>query len=511
MKKKALISVSNKSGVVEFARALSELEYELYSTGGTAKILREAELEVIEIASFTGFPELLSGRLKTLHPKVFAGLLARPDNEQDVEEMNREGLDYFDLLVVNLYPFEENLKKGVSFAEQIEQIDIGGPSLLRAAAKNHKYITVIEDPGDYKRVLEELQTGGTSPELRLALAAKVFRRTAVYDSLIADYLDAKSDSDKIKSPYLSLAYVREAKLRYGENPQQEAVAYRDLLPVSNSIMFAKQLQGKELSFNNYGDAAAAAAAIQNFKEPTVVALKHANPCGVASAETIEEAYELAHAGDPISIFGGIVAQNREVSGKEARQMLNTFLEVIIAPEFSEEARLIFAEKKNLRLLKLKDLEQPYPGQEKRFIPGGLLIQDYDDAAIEDELLTVVTKIKPEAAELEDYRFAMKVCRLLKSNAIAITKGRQSIGIGPGQTNRVGAAKIALEMAGERAKGAILASDAFFPFKDTCELAAQYGIKGIIQPGGSLRDEDSIAFCNANGIAMIFTGKRHFKH
>ncbi|MDO5734147.1 MAG: bifunctional phosphoribosylaminoimidazolecarboxamide formyltransferase/IMP cyclohydrolase [Eubacteriales bacterium] len=515
MEKRALISVSDKSALAELAAGLTEAGYKIYSTGGTRKALREAGFESVEVAEFTAFPELLSGRLKTLHPKVFAGILARPDHPADVAEMSEHDLPYFDLVAVNLYPFKEHLLQKKSFTEQIEQIDIGGPSLLRAAAKNHAHITVIIDPCDYPQVLAELANGGVSAELRLALAAKVFRETAAYDSIIADYFAEQSGAlgNLVKTDLITKAWELKEELRYGENPQQKAEVYAEVIPKAGTILTAEQLQGKQLSFNNYGDANAAVAALGDFTRPTVVGLKHANPCGLASAESIEEAWELAYAADPVSIFGGIVAQNRVLTAAEAEAMAEIFLEIIIAPDFTPEALEILKAKKNLRLLRLAELGQPLAetAREWRFIDGGLLIQDYDNQPISAEDFNCVTKTKVKAEEIAEYHFAAKLCRLLKSNAISISRGEQSLGIGPGQTNRVGAAKIALEMAGAKARGAILASDAFFPFKDTLELAHKYGIRGVIQPGGSIRDQESIDFCDEHGIAMVFTSVRHFKH
>ncbi len=511
--KRAILSVSDKRDLGPFAQALLRAGYELYSTGGTAVYLREHGLEVIDISSYTQFPEMLSGRVKTLHPKIFAGILARPDQPLDQAEMAREGLDFFDLVVVNLYPFRETLRKELPLAEQIEEIDIGGPSLLRAAAKNHAHITVVSDPLDYPVIIEALERGELDLDLRRALAAKVYETTAAYDAMIARYLSAQTEIELAETPYVTGVWELKSKLRYGENPAQAAEVYQEIPVPQDSLLAARQIQGKDLSYNNYGDAVAAVQALHDFSEPTVIALKHANPCGVASANTIEEAWDLAYAADPISIFGGIVAQNREVTGEEAQKMAEIFLELIIAPSYAPTALEILGQKKNLRLLHLPSLasgQRDLP-REWKFIPGGLLIQDADAGSIEDEKLTVVTKTKVLDSELRDYIFAQKVCRLLKSNAIAVCQGQQTLGIGPGQTNRVGAAKIALEMAGEKARGAILASDAFFPFADTCALAHEYGIRGIIQPGGSVRDQDSIDFCNEHGIAMIFTGQRHFKH
>ncbi|SDE82295.1 IMP cyclohydrolase /phosphoribosylaminoimidazolecarboxamide formyltransferase [Thermus arciformis] len=494
----ALLSVSDKRGLVDFARGLLALGFRLLATGGTYKALREAGLPVTYISEFTGFPEVLEGRVKTLHPKVHAALLARPDQE---EELKALGLERIGVLAVNLYPFRETVARGASLEEALEQIDIGGPAMLRAAAKNHLAVLPVCDPEDYPRVLEALKAG-PSPEFRRALARKAFAHTAAYDAAIAEWLSGeKFPEEKF------LVLKREASLRYGENPHQEAALYR-VAGEEGPLLEAQVLQGKAMSFNNYLDAEAAWNLVSEFQGPACVAVKHQNPCGVALGETPLEAYRKAHAADPVSIFGGIVALNRPVDGATAEAMAEVFLEVVLAPSFSPEALAVFAKKKNLRLLQV-----PFPGQgaylDLRRLRGGVLLQDADT---EDPVaLKVVTQRAPTPEEWPDLLFAWKVVKHVRSNAIVVAKEGQTLGIGVGQTNRLAAARHALEAAGERARGAVLASDAFFPFDDVVRLAASYGVAAIIQPGGSVRDEDSIRAADEAGMAMVFTGVRHFRH
>ncbi|GAA6733705.1 bifunctional phosphoribosylaminoimidazolecarboxamide formyltransferase/IMP cyclohydrolase [Thermus oshimai] len=495
---KALLSVSDKRGLVDFARGLLELGFGLLATGGTYRALKEAGLPVTYISDFTGFPEVLEGRVKTLHPKVHAGLLARPDQE---EELKALGFERIALLAVNLYPFRETVARGASFEEALEQIDIGGPAMLRAAAKNHRAVLPVCDPEDYPAVLEALREGPT-PEFRRALARKAFAHTAAYDAAIAEWLAGeKFPEEKF------FVLKRVSPLRYGENPHQEAALYR-VEGEEGPLLQAQVLQGKAMSFNNYLDAEAAWNLVSEFEAPACVAVKHQNPCGVALGEGPLEAYQRAYAADPVSIFGGIVAFNREVDGATARAMGEVFLEVVLAPGFSEEALAVFSRKKNLRLLKVPSLAQG-PYLDLRRLRGGVLLQDADT---EDPMAPkVVTARAPSEAEWQDLLFAWKVVKHVRSNAIVVAKGGVTLGIGVGQTNRLQAARHALEAAGEGAKGAVLASDAFFPFDDVVRLAGQYGVSAIIQPGGSVRDEDSIRAADELGIAMVFTGVRHFKH
>lgn len=512
--KKALISVSDKTGLIPFARRLADAGVEIISTGGTAAMLKEAGIPVIGISEVTGFPEILDGRVKTLHPNIHSGLLAVRDNETHRQQLNELQIETIDLVVVNLYPFKQTIAKpDVTFAEAIENIDIGGPTMLRAAAKNHRYVTVVVDAADYEQVAAEIEKeGDTSLDTRRRLAAKVFRHTAAYDALISRYL-SEQVGDFLPESY-TVTYEKAQDLRYGENPHQRAAFYREPLAAGASIARAEQLHGKELSYNNINDADAALAIVREFAEPAVVAVKHSNPCGVGIGADIREAYQKAYEADPVSIFGGIVAANRPVDRDTALLMKETFLEIILAPDFTEEALAVLTEKKNLRLLRIPALnESREAAQGFRIAPvaGGALVQEYDVKQLEDADIRVVTDKQPTADELAQLKFAWKVVKHVKSNAIVLARENMTIGVGAGQMNRVGAANIAIAQAGEKAKGAVLASDAFFPMPDTVEAAAKAGVTAIIQPGGSVRDQDSIDACNRHGIAMVFTGVRHFKH
>jgi phosphoribosylaminoimidazolecarboxamide formyltransferase / IMP cyclohydrolase len=512
--KKALISVSDKTGLIPFARRLADAGVEIISTGGTAAMLKEAGIPVIGISEVTGFPEILDGRVKTLHPNIHSGLLAVRDNETHRQQLNELQIETIDLVVVNLYPFKQTIAKpDVTFAEAIENIDIGGPTMLRAAAKNHQYVTVVVDAADYEQVAAEIEKeGDTSLDTRRRLAAKVFRHTAAYDALISRYL-SEQVGDFLPESY-TVTYEKAQDLRYGENPHQRAAFYREPLAAGASIARAEQLHGKELSYNNINDADAALAIVREFAEPAVVAVKHSNPCGVGIGADIREAYQKAYEADPVSIFGGIVAANRPVDRDTALLMKETFLEIILAPDFTEEALAVLTEKKNLRLLRIPALnESREAAQGFRIAPvaGGALVQEYDVKQLEDADIRVVTDKQPTADELAQLKFAWKVVKHVKSNAIVLARENMTIGVGAGQMNRVGAANIAIAQAGEKAKGAVLASDAFFPMPDTVEAAAKAGVTAIIQPGGSVRDQDSIDACNRHGIAMVFTGVRHFKH
>ncbi|UYZ13170.1 bifunctional phosphoribosylaminoimidazolecarboxamide formyltransferase/IMP cyclohydrolase [Brevibacillus sp. WF146] len=512
--KKALISVSDKTGLIPFARRLADAGVEIISTGGTAAMLKEAGIPVIGISEVTGFPEILDGRVKTLHPNIHSGLLAVRDNETHRQQLNELQIETIDLVVVNLYPFKQTIAKpDVTFAEAIENIDIGGPTMLRAAAKNHQYVTVVVDAADYEQVAVEIEKeGDTSLDTRRRLAAKVFRHTAAYDALISRYL-SEQVGDFLPESY-TVTYEKAQDLRYGENPHQRAAFYREPLAAGASIARAEQLHGKELSYNNINDADAALAIVREFAEPAVVAVKHSNPCGVGIGADIREAYQKAYEADPVSIFGGIVAANRPVDRDTALLMKETFLEIILAPDFTEEALAVLTEKKNLRLLRIPALnESREAAQGFRIAPvaGGALVQEYDVKQLEDADIRVVTDKQPTADELAQLKFAWKVVKHVKSNAIVLARENMTIGVGAGQMNRVGAANIAIAQAGEKAKGAVLASDAFFPMPDTVEAAAKAGVTAIIQPGGSVRDQDSIDACNRHGIAMVFTGVRHFKH
>lgn len=513
--KRALISVSDKTGIVEFASALAKAGVEIISTGGTKTLLEQNGVPVIGISDVTGFPEILDGRVKTLHPAVHSGLLAIRDSEAHRRQMQELGLGYIDLVVVNLYPFAATIAKpDVTYEEAIENIDIGGPTMLRSAAKNHAFVTVVVDAADYETVLEEIrQSGDTTLETRRRLAAKVFRHTAAYDALISEYL-TRQTGERFPEKY-TVTYEKVQDLRYGENPHQQAAFYRKPLAQPGNITTAEQLHGKELSYNNINDANAALQIVKEFDQPAVVAVKHMNPCGVGIGATILEAYRKAYEADPTSIFGGIVAANREIDAETARLMHEIFLEIVIAPGFSQEALDILTKKKNIRLLKLGDAFAQGRTAESYHnvtsVEGGMLVQDNDNLQIDASNLKVVTERAPTEEELKQLLFGWKVVKHVKSNAIVLVKDDMTIGVGAGQMNRVGAARIAIEQAGEKAKGSVLASDAFFPMGDTVELAAQAGITAIIQPGGSIKDEESIAAANKYGIAMVFTGVRHFKH
>jgi len=509
--KRALISVSNKEGIIPFAKQLSELGVEIISTGGTKKALQEAGIPVISISEVTGFPEILDGRVKTLHPMIHGGLLAIRENEHHRLQLEEHNITPIDLVVANLYPFQQTIaRKNVTFADAIENIDIGGPTMLRAAAKNHQYVTVVVDPTDYETVLQELkENGAVSKETNLRLAAKVFRHTAAYDAVIAEYLT--NTAGEVYPESLTVTFEKRQDLRYGENPHQQAAFYKKPLGSSFSIAAANQLHGKELSYNNINDANAALQVVKEFSEPAAVAVKHMNPCGVGIGNTISEAFTRAYEADPTSIFGGIVALNREVDKETALKMHEIFLEIIIAPSFNREAVEILTQKKNIRLLTIDFTAEKKKESFVVSVQGGLLVQDEDIYSLDDANITVPTKRQPTEREWADLKLAWKVVKHVKSNAIVLAKDQMTIGVGAGQMNRVGAAKIAIEQAGEKANGSALASDAFFPMDDTVEAAAKAGVTAIIQPGGSIRDADSIKKADEYGIAMVFTGVRHFKH
>jgi phosphoribosylaminoimidazolecarboxamide formyltransferase/IMP cyclohydrolase len=523
---RALISVSDKRGVVEFARGLTALGIELLSTGGTAKALTEAGVPVRLVEDFTGFPEMLDGRVKTLHPKIHAGILYRRDDPHHQQTMTTHGLQPIDLVVVNLYPFEQTVARpDCSFAEAVENIDIGGPSLLRAAAKNHADVGVVVDPDDYVPVLEALRTHGRlSAEQRLTLAKKAFRLTARYDAAIADYLGSVEDGKRVPfGETLHLRYVKAQNLRYGENPHQAAAFYRQPELGEPCIANARQLQGKELSFNNIVDANAALELLKEFDEIAAVAIKHTNPCGVAtSSVSLADAFRKARACDPVSIFGGIVGLNREVDAETAQEILHLyqegFIEILLAPRFSPQALEMLASSKrllNIRLLELPPVPQSSPVRlEAKYVVGGLLLQERDFGRVRVEDCQVVTRRQPTAAEYRALGFAWRVCKHVKSNAIVLAHDDRVVGVGAGQMSRVDAAKIAVSRArdlGLDTHGTVAASDAFFPFRDGLDVVARAGATAVIQPGGSLRDKEVIAAADEQGLAMIFTGMRHFRH
>ena len=536
---RALISVSDKTGVVEFAKELEALGVEIISTGGTHKVLEEAGIKVTGISDVTGFPECLDGRVKTLHPKVHGGLLARRDVPEHMKQLEELEIEPIDIVAINLYPFKATIMKpDVTMADAIENIDIGGPTMLRSSAKNHKDVTVVCDPADYDMVVEALKNGGTTYDMRYKLALKVFQTTAAYDAMISDYLRKEAGLDYPDN--LTLTFEKVQGLRYGENPHQKATYYKEIKPAAGSLVNAEQLHGKELSFNNINDVNGALECVKEFTEPAVVAVKHANPCGVAVGEDLYEAYIKAHDCDPVSIFGGIVACNRPVDAKTAAEMNKIFLEIIIAPDFDQEALDILTQKANVRLLKLADMDAPAPDDalDIKKVSGGLLIQDTDrglfdvenapkpdqpatdEAAGEksafgklvyDNQLMVVTEKEPTEAQLKDLEMAMRVVKHTKSNGIVFVKDQQTIAIGPGQTNRIWAVENCIKRCLFDIEGAVMASDAFFPYNDCVEAAGNAGIAAIVHPGGSLRDQESIDKANELGVAMVFSGMRHFKH
>lgn len=505
--KRALVSVSDKEGIVPFVKGLIQNGVEVISTGGTKKILEENGVEVIGISEVTGFPEIMDGRVKTLHPNIHGGLLAVRGNENHMAQLAEHNITPIDLVAVNLYPFQQTIAKpDVAFEDAIENIDIGGPTMLRSAAKNHNDVTVVVDPADYEKVLQEISLNGSvSQETNKGLAAKVFRHTAAYDAAIAGYLTEEEFPEN-----LTVTFEKQQDLRYGENPHQKAAFYKAAGVAKGSIASAVQLHGKELSYNNINDANAALQIVKEFTQPAVVAVKHMNPCGVGVGDTILEAYSRAYEADPVSIFGGIIAANREIDKAAAEKMHEIFLEIIIAPAFTDEALEILKGKKNIRLLTIENAEFINELQ-LTSVHGGLLVQEMDTLSLDENAITIPTKREPTKEEWEDLKFAWKVVKHVKSNAIVLAKDKMTIGVGAGQMNRVGSAQIALDQAGEKAKGSSLASDAFFPMDDTVEAAAKAGVTAIIQPGGSIRDEDSIKKADEYGIAMVFTGVRHFKH
>lgn len=522
---RALLSVSDKSGILELARALDRHGVELVSTGGTAKAIREAGLPVRDISDLTGFPEMMDGRVKTLHPVVHGGLLAVRDNPEHVASMTEHGIGPIDLVVVNLYPFAQTVAKGADRDEIIENIDIGGPSMVRSAAKNHSHVAIVTDPADYAALVEELDAnaGATSLDTRRRFAAKAYAATAAYDSAIAGWF-ASVDQGETLPQTLPLAFTRADTLRYGENPHQTAALYLPNTGGTRGIAQGQQLQGKELSYNNYNDADAALELVSEFRDgpPTVVIVKHANPCGVATGDTLLEAYQAALACDSVSAFGGIIALNRPLDGETARAISGIFTEVVCAPDADEEARAIFAAKKNLRLIVTGELPDPArAGLAIKSIAGGLLVQSRDNGLLAAEELKVVTKRAPTEQELADCRFAWTVAKHVKSNAIVYAKDGSTAGVGAGQMNRLESARIAAWKAKDAAEkagwaeprtiGSAVASDAFFPFADGLMAAVEAGATAVIQPGGSIRDAEVIAAADEAGLAMVFTGMRHFRH
>ena len=523
--RRALISVSDKSGIVEFARELSAMGVEILSTGGTHRQLKEAGIPVVEVSDHTGFPEMMDGRVKTLHPKVHGGILGRRGTDDSV--MSEHGITPIDMVVVNLYPFAQTVAKpDCTLPDAIENIDIGGPTMVRAAAKNHKDVAIVVNASDYDGIIGEMNAnGGTlSQASRFDLAVKAFEHTAGYDGAIANYLGsiatgagATKEGEKQQFPRtFNSQFIKKLDLRYGENPHQQSAFYVEANPAEASIATAEQLQGKELSYNNIADTDAALECVKAFDEPACVIVKHANPCGVAVAENIGKAYDLAFATDTESAFGGIIAFNRELDGETAKTIVERqFVEVIIAPSVSEEAKAAVAEKKNVRLLVCGEWSaERAPALDYKRVNGGLLVQDRDDGIVTAADLKVVSKRQPTEEEIRDLLFTWKVAKFVKSNAIVYGKDGRTIGVGAGQMSRVNSARIAAikaEHAGLEVKGSVMASDAFFPFRDGIDNAAKVGIRAVIQPGGSMRDEETIAAADEHDMAMVFTGMRHFRH
>jgi phosphoribosylaminoimidazolecarboxamide formyltransferase/IMP cyclohydrolase len=516
---RALISVSDKNGIVDFARALQELNIELLSTGGTFRLLKENNISVTEVSDYTNFPEMMDGRVKTLHPKVHGGILGRRGVDDEV--MEKHSIKPIDMVIVNLYPFASTVSDPTcTLPDAIENIDIGGPTMVRSAAKNHKDVAVLVNNNDYAEVVEELKKnqGQLKYQTRYELMVKAFEHTAGYDGMIANHFGARGTDNTARdfSNTFNMQYFKTQEMRYGENPHQKAAFYTEASPTEASVATAKQLQGKELSFNNIADTDAALECVKQFDEPACVIVKHANPCGVAVAADIGAAYELAFATDPESAFGGIIAFNRELDSKTARAICEKqFVEVIIAPTVSADASAVVAEKKNVRLLAcgMWDSQRPNDFDYKR-VNGGLLIQDRDNGMVCERDLKVASKRIPTSSEMSDMLFAWKVAKMVKSNAIIYAKNNQTIGVGAGQMSRINSARIAgikAEHAGLDVVGAVMASDAFFPFRDGIDNAGKAGISCIIQPGGSMRDDEVITAANEHGMAMVFTGMRHFRH
>ena len=511
MNKRALVSVSDKTGLVDFVKGLQTAGWEIIATGGTQKLLEDSGVKTIGISEVTGFPEICDGRVKTLHPKVHGGLLARRDEPSHLQALQENGIEFIDLVCVNLYPFRETIaKEGTTMAEAIEKIDIGGPSMLRSAAKNYNDVTVVCDPADYDTILAEINTtGNTTLETRLQLSAKAYTHTAQYDCCIATYMREKAGLNE----KLFLEFDLKQGLRYGENPHQSAKFYASTKAIPFSLASGKQLQGKEMSYNNIQDANAALNIARDFQQPFCVALKHMNPCGAAVAETIEEAWQKAYEADTVSIYGGIVICNRTITKEIALGMKPIFLEIVIAPDFTDEAMEIFATKKNLRVIQVDMTPSSEAIDQYVSVNGGLLVQHLDTQIETITADMCATKVQPDAATLADMQFGWNIVKHVKSNAIVVVKNGQTLGVGAGQMNRVGSAEIAMKQAHAAGvtEGLILASDGFLPFDDTVALAAQYGVTAIVQPGGSIRDNDCIVKADELGICMLMTGTRHFKH
>lgn len=512
---RALISVSDKSGLLDLAKFLENQDVEILSTGGTAKAIRDAGIKVKDVSEYTGFPEIMDGRVKTLHPKIHGGLLACLNEDEHVKAMQENDISPIGLVIVNLYPFEETVKRKASYDETIENIDIGGPSMVRSSAKNHAFTTIVTESEDYEDLIKEIEKGqgSTSLEFRKKMAAKAFAKTAAYDAAISNWFAKQVEQEPAAT--LNITGKLKQTLRYGENPHQAAAFY--VTDDSYGIASANQIQGKELSYNNINDADAALQLVSEFAEPAAVIVKHANPCGVAIGDNLSDAYIKALASDPVSAFGGIMAFNDVIDANLAEHIAKMFVEAVIAPDANEEARKILSAKKNMRLLLMGAKTKLRKDWVYKSVAGGILVQESDADFVRKEELQIVTKRKPTQGEVEELLFSMRVCKHVKSNAIVLCKNKASIGIGAGQMSRVDSVRIAALKAAdskeepERAKGSVLASDAFFPFADGLLEAVKIGVKAVIQPGGSVRDEEVIKAADDNDVAMVFTGKRHFKH
>ncbi len=514
--KRALISVSDKTNIVEFAQKLSEQGVTILSTGGTAKLLSDGGVTVTPISDYTGFPEMMDGRIKTLHPKVHGGILGKRDNPDHMQAMDEHGITPIDLVVINLYPFESTIaKSGCTLEDAIENIDIGGPTMVRSSAKNYQDVTVVVNPEDYAVVIKEMKENGGATTLatRQRLSRDAFALTSRYDAAITRYLSQQVEGEDRFAPHFQHTFWKMQDLRYGENPHQEAALYREIQPAENEVVSAKQIQGKELSFNNYIDMNAAWELAVEFQSTASVIIKHTNPCGVASGGDQLETFIQARETDPVSAFGGVLGFNTPVTGKTAEEILKNFVEVVIAPGYDDEALQLFAGKKNIRVMEMPTAEID-PGRKRmdlKRIGGGLLVQNADDITLDPEQLKTVTKKEPDAAMLESLKFAWVVGKHVKSNAIIYARGQETVGIGAGQMSRVDSARLAIQKANKPVEGCVMASDAFFPFRDSIDAAAESGVTAIIQPGGSIRDKEVIAAADEHGIAMVFTGIRHFKH
>jgi len=508
--RRALISVWDKRGLIDFARGLNKLGIEIIATGGTTKKLKNAGIPAVPVSDVIDFPEILEGRVKSMHPVIQAGILALRDNKEHMEQLKKHKIKPIDMVVSNLYPFSEIIKKKTDLKEVLEFIDVGGPTMIRAAAKNFKHVVVVTNPDQYDRVLEELKKGGVSEKTRVELAIQAFKLTAEYDATIDEFLQ-KHVGIKAFPDVFSLKFKKTQDLRYGENPHQEGALYKEFTVKEPCVAIAKQLHGKKMSYLNYMDANAAFELVKEFDEPTVAVIKHTSPCGVGCGKTVLEAFEKAYAADPISAFGGVISCNRKIDVKTAKRISGIFFDVLIAPGYEEGALEFLKKRKNLRVLEAGDSLATPKNYDFTKVSGGLLLQDYDNLVLTEKDLKVVSKKKPTKEQIEAILFTWKIVKYVKSNGIVLAKDKETCGIGLGQTSRVGAVEIAIKQAGDKAKGCVMASDGFFPFRDAIDVAAKAGIVAVIEPGGSIRDKEVIDAANEHGIAMVFTGVRSFKH